>query len=112
MLSNHGEYISVRHKKQGESNADHCYEKKSFNTFEAYIVRPSNPLINLMSPQDKLRKSLRENISLALRNDIEYKEIQHILDGCLWTIDGQMRKFITNIFYIKIRLTNLYLLLS
>ena len=92
MLSNHGEYISVRYKTKGESNAKHSYEKKRFNIFEAYIVRPTNTLLQLMSEQDKLKKILREHVTLALRNNIEYKEIKHILDECLWKVDGNIRK--------------------
>ena len=99
MMSNHGEYISVRYKKKGESNAKHSYEKKHFTSFEAYIVRPTDPLIQLMSQRDKLKKTIRENILLALRNKIEYKEIQNILNVCVWDIDGQMGKFMKIEFY-------------
>lgn len=95
MLSNHGEYISVRYKSKGERNANHSYTKKHFNIFEAYIVRPTNTLLELMSEQDKLKKCLREKITLALRNSIEYKEIQQILDESVWNLDGDVRgKFI------------------
>jgi len=92
MISNHKEYISVRQKGKGASNANYRYEKKRFNAFEAYIVYPIDTLLNIMSPQDKLKKTIKENITLALRNKVDFEDIMNILNECGYHIDSQIGK--------------------
>ena len=92
MISNHKEYISVRQKGKGASNANYRYEKKRFNAFEAYIVYPIDSLLNIMSPQDKLKKTIKENVTLALRNKVDFEDIMNILNECGYHIDSQIGK--------------------
>ena len=86
MISNHGHYISVRNK--GIS----CkFESKQFNGFDAYIVYPKDTFVNLMSPQDQMKKKLRENITLALKNKITRVDITNIIGECISNIDDPLK---------------------
>ena len=88
MISNHGHYISVRNK--GIS----CkFESKHFHHFNAYIVYPKDTLVNLMSPQDQIKKKLRDNITLALKNNITHDDITKIVHECTFDIDDQFQDF-------------------
>ena len=84
--------ISVQQKGKGESNANYRYEKKRFNAFEAYIVYPMDTLLNLMSPQDKLKKNIKDNITLALRNNVAFADIMNILNECGYHINNKIGK--------------------
>ena len=67
-------------------------KKKRFNAFEAYIVYPMDTLLNLMSPQDKLKKTIKENITLALRNKVAFADIMNILNECGYHINNKIGK--------------------
>ena len=77
MISNHGQYIAVRNK-----GITCKFEAKRFHSFDAYVVYPSDTLVNLMRPEDQLKKKIRENINLALKNNITYEDVQKILHEC------------------------------
>ena len=100
MVSNHGEYISVRQKSKGETKMQHRYEKKRFNMFEAYVVYPLNELDNIMSPEDKWKKTIKNNIAQALRNKVTLQDIQAIVDSFGESYTGSTTgKFMNNHIY-------------
>ena len=82
MISNHGQYISVRKNSSSQRNFTHRYEAKRFNNFEGYIVYPSDTLLNVMNPREQIKRKIKDSITLALRNDISLQEIEHIVNEC------------------------------
>ena len=49
-------------------------------------------LLNLMSPQDKLKKNIKDNITLALRNKVAFADIMNILNECGYHINNKIGK--------------------
>ena len=98
MISNHGQYIAVRNK-----GITCKFEAKRFHNFDAYVVYPSDTLMNLMRPEDQLKKKIRESINLALKNNITYEDVQKILHECcgkLMAIQDEEKGMIMNPFLL------------
>ena len=91
MISNHGQYIAVRKKTKGERNSEYKYEKKRFNAFDAYIVYPNDGLLCLMTPKEQFKKKIKDLVSLALKNDVEYQDIVNIVQKFTYHIDDKMK---------------------
>ena len=45
----------------------------------------------LMTPKDQLKKKLKEMISLALENKVEYKDIMNIVHDCTYSLDDKLK---------------------
>ena len=82
MIRNHGQYIAVRKNPSSQRNLTHRYEAKRFNNFEGYIVYPSDTLLNVMNPKEQIKRKIKDSITLALRNEISFQEIEAIVKEC------------------------------
>ena len=109
MISNHGQYISVRKNSSSQRNFTHRYEAKRFNNFEGYIVYPSDTLLNVMNPQEQIKRKIKDYITLALRNDISFQEIEHIVNECRFSEVLAMGKSYKNICILLYVFANLYI---
>ena len=97
MISNHGQYIAVRKNPSSQRNLTHRYEAKRFNNFEGYIVYPSDTLLNVMNPKEQIKRKIKDSITLALRNEISFQEIEHIVNECRFSEVIDMGKSYKNI---------------
>ena len=82
MISNHGQYIAVRKKNSCQNNSTHRYEAKRFNNFEGYIVYPCDTFLIMMNPKEQIKKKIKDSITLALKNEISFQEIEAIVKEC------------------------------
>ena len=108
MISNHGQYIAVRKNPSSQRNLTHRYEAKRFNNFEGYIVYPSDTLLNVMNPQEQIKRKIKDSITLALRNEISFQEIEHIVNECRFSEVIDMGKSYKNICKSLFIFSNLY----
>ena len=79
MLSNHGEFLSVRKK----NNKDYSYEAKKFNHFDGYVVKPIDNMLGVMSIQQQHLKKVRESVTLAMRNGVTSDSLRELVDSLL-----------------------------
>ena len=75
MLSCYGEYIAVRKKHE-----KHDYTKITFNQFHAYIVRPHDMIMEVMSTKDRYLKNIRTAIAKGLKHNVTKENIVEILN--------------------------------
>ena len=75
MLSCYGEYIAVRKKHE-----KHDYTKITFNQFHAYIVRPHDMIMEVMTTKDRYLKNIRAAIAKGLKHNVTKENIVKILN--------------------------------
>ena len=79
MLSNHGEFLSVRKKNKD----DYSYEAKKFNHFDGYVVKPVDNMLGVMSIEQQHLKAVRESVTLAVRNGVTSENLRELVDSVL-----------------------------
>ena len=43
---------------------------------------PSDTLLKIMSPQEQMKKKVKDAVKLALKNNIKFDEIKELIDEC------------------------------
>ena len=52
----------------------------------------SDTVLNVMNPQEQIKTKIKNSITLALRNEISFQEIEHIANECRFSEVVEMSK--------------------